>query len=75
MLIALSLDELKSLVGYISFVCDERSVDSTDCKLAIKLIKEILQADKTLESTRYYLDMLNVRMSDYENLLLEEQQN
>jgi hypothetical protein len=75
MLIQMSLEELKSLVGYISFVCDERSVDSTDCKLAIKLIKEVLQADKSLESTRYYLDMLNVRMSDYENLLLEEKQN
>ena len=75
MLVQMSLEELKSLVGYISFVCDERSVDLTDCKLAIKLIKEVLQADKSLESTRYYLDMLNVRMSDYENLLLEEKQN
>lgn len=75
MLVQMNLDELKTLVGYTSFVFDEMSVGSADCKLAIKLIKEVLQADKDIASTRYYLDMLNVRVSTYENLLLQEQEN
>lgn len=75
MLVVLNVDELKMLVGHITFVSDESPLGSADCKLAIKLIKEILREDTSLESTRFYLDQLNRFMSEYENLILQEQEN
>jgi hypothetical protein len=75
MLVVLNVEELKSLVGHIAFVADETPLGSADCKLAIKLIKEILREDTSLESTRLYLEQLNRFMSEYENQILQEQEN
>lgn len=75
MLVNLTVDELEMLVGHIAFVGNEMPLGSTDCKLAIKLIKEILQKDTDLGTTKFYTEQLKNFMSEYENQILQEQEN
>jgi hypothetical protein len=75
MLVVLNIEELKMLVDHIGFRADEMPIGSADCKLAIKLIKEIMREDTHIESTRFYLDRLNWFVSSYENQILQEQEN
>ncbi len=71
----LNQQELECVVNAFIFQNDECPFGSWGCKLAIKLIKELLQECHDPDSKRFYLEQLKHFESEYENQMLQEQEN